>query len=436
MAYLLVNPYAAYSGKQRLQSGQGEFGFWGDPYGTLEHFTEIGPGWSAGESGDLRAKAEFAPYVTQQQLSWGDSYDNYWQADFDALNAAMNAKVAADTARYNTMAGWDDESLQMAGGAPNYAGQLARALGMTPKQFQDWSAAQGANWGNEIHVGSAVWNNNANPFVNQRIGLDTLINAYGLGNNAEIMNWRNSIEGTLSEGGDRYADMLQDSDSSVLGTFLKGVGFVAGALGGFSSLGALAGANVATAGAGALGIPGGGFGIGANSLWGSALGELGFGQPSGWDFGPGNVGDSGWDFGPGSINDSTIAGDLTRGQLGQVSGWDFGPGNLGDGLISGFDQVGDMGRQAYDEMMRQVSQGADPASFDWNRVLQGGQAVYDLVSPFVQMGMAGGEGYRTETLSAEEDALFGAKKFGRSQQLMPAGAYDTFNVGNPGLFIP
>jgi hypothetical protein len=50
-------------------------------------------------------------------------------------------------------------------------------------------------------------------------------------------------------------------------------------------------------------------------------------------------------------------------------------------------------------------------------------------------GGVGSEGFRTETLAAE-DAVFGAKRFGRNPALMPAGAFDTFQIGNPSLFIP
>lgn len=248
MAFILSNPYATYSGRQRLYSGAGEFGMQGDPSSWLENFIETG---SADLSGTpmTRVKSEFAPYVSQ------DDYG--YMADFDAIRGLYDQKVAADRARYNTLEAWDDPSLRMAGSVPNYVGALARGLGMTPQQFQDWSVSQGASWqtgptwGSDVGVGS--WGGNTNPFVNQTIALDTLINNKGLAGNADVMAWRRGLDPALSGGGEDWVRRTSDEDMtgwSGIRNILQGAMFAMTPL----TLGAaLTGIPAATAAGGGLG---------------------------------------------------------------------------------------------------------------------------------------------------------------------------------------
>jgi hypothetical protein len=212
MAFMLTNPYAGYSGRQALRSGYGEFGYWGAPEATIEHYMTAGPGGDWNSIPAQVPKAEFAPYLSQQNWSAGpDSYGTDWVMDYDALNAAMNAKVAADRARYNTMDAWSDSSLHRLGDAPNYAGQLARALNMTPQALDDWYAAQGLRYNPSFTNDDRYI---SNPFVFQSQALDRLIGANNLGSNPEVMNWRNSLEGPLTSGGEAYVSIAGDDDET------------------------------------------------------------------------------------------------------------------------------------------------------------------------------------------------------------------------------
>lgn len=86
-----------------------------------------------------------------------------------------------------------------------------------------------------------------------------------------------------------------------------------------------------------------GNGLGAYNVGG--FGDVAGGGASGWDYGPGNIGDTSgglgaWDFGPGNVSD------------GLGGGWDFGPGSFMDNLPAGADfGTGDfaysLGGQAY-----------------------------------------------------------------------------------------
>lgn len=242
MPFLLKNPYAGFSGT-RLLTPTPAYGSAEDPY-SIERYTEVGPGWSAGETGDRYPRAEFAPYVTKQTGNWQDNYATTWALDFDALNAATDAKVAADRARYGSMEGWEDPSLQTVGNAPNYAGALAASVGMTPLQFHEWAVSKGAAW--EDGSGGS-WGQNTNPFVNQAIALDTLIADKNLYGNEGVMAWRSSLTDTLNSGGEEW--VRQTSGNVGLLDILKGALFVAGAMSGFGAIGG-------ESFAGALGIGG------------------------------------------------------------------------------------------------------------------------------------------------------------------------------------
>jgi hypothetical protein len=379
-----------------------------------------------------------------------------------------------DEDRFNreaTLDGWEGFRLNPYADQVQHSGELARALGMTPQQYRSLYFQLN---------GSDVWGGGslANPYVADRALWDHLVASNNLGGNAELTAMRDQLAPMWESGGSGWVSRVTDEDMSGwagIMQVLQGAGFVAGALGGFSTLGALTGANVATAGAGALGIEGGGFGAGANSLWGSAAAELGLGgstPPPGYmsDLDLGGYGDmvapkaGGMDAAKAFFNGTEVV-DVTAGSdhalglldqygadaLMQTGAGQFAVANSATGLnsflghetLSGFDQVGDYSPAQYEDMMRQVNGGGVESS--WLDSLNKAYEVYQgLVDPFVQMATGGGvgdaggvgsEGFRTETLAAE-DAVFGAKRFGRNPALMPAGAFDTFQIGNPSLFIP
>ena len=381
----------------------------------------------------------------------------YWQGDSfigtteeqDVQNAAAEEARLAPL-RTAALSDWNAYTLLNGGygsGGVGISRQIAQKFGMTPQQHDEWLNNYAASTGIPNYLNNADNAGNVGAALMRERGVDPTPYAGLFAAATQENSDYNDAQIALNGRHNGLAGIME-----VLG----GIGFVAGGLSGFAGLAGAAGATGATVGAGALGIEGGGIGLGANSLGGAALGELGFGSSPtalGSGLSTQNVGG----FWGGQATGATdVLGNVIGDQGLRMTPSALGLGGVEAGTGLNLSSPGAFGTfNAPIEAALPLTSGNDwrwaqqafPQGVGFeqpNNLMQDAQAakdMYDTVSSLFSKsgGGGGGVGVPTEgdrTPVDQMDALFKMKKLGYPGTVMPGSQLDNFNIGNPGLFVP